>query len=180
MMANGTDSRSRRTLAFALILAAATGGPVLAQAPVASPPAASPPAASPVTTNPPAASPKPAAAQSASAPAPGPAPLVVYFDLGSSTVRADDLPVLDHASRLYRDGKPIVMVVSGSTDAVGSATQNLTLSERRASAVLRALVERGIPAERFQLLAKGETEPAVSSPAGQAEAKNRRVEISWR
>ena len=109
-----------------------------------------------------------------------PDPLVIYFDTGSTTVSADGVGVLDHASRLYRDGKPIVMIISGSTDAVGSPNSNLILSQKRDQAVLRGLIARGIPAERFQLLAKGQTEPAVPGHEGEAEAQNRRVEITWR
>jgi outer membrane protein OmpA-like peptidoglycan-associated protein len=105
-----------------------------------------------------------------------PDPLVIYFQSGSTVIQ--DETELNHAARLFRDGNPIVMIVSGGTDAVGSPVQNLLLSENRAKAVLRALIARGIPAERFQVLAKGETDPAVES--GEAEPKNRRVEITWR
>ena len=71
------------------------------------------------------------------------------------------------------------MILTGSSDRVGSAQVNLTLSQRRATAVLRGLLARGIPADRFQVLAKGETELPVPEKQGQAQAQNRRVEISW-
>ena len=125
----------------------------------------------------------PAAPLNASAAAAEPAkpePLVVYFDLGSATIRAQDLTVLDKASRLYTEAKPLVMIVSGATDAVGPAQLNLDLSQKRAQAVLRGLVARGIPADRFQVLAKGGTEPSVTTAAGVEEPRNRRVEIAWR
>ncbi len=109
-----------------------------------------------------------------------PDPLVIYFNSGSTAVSAEGSSVLDHASRLYRDGKPIVMIISGSTDAVGSPNSNLILSQKRDQAVLRGLIGRGIPADRFQLLAKGQTEPAVPGHEGEPEAQNRRVEITWR
>jgi hypothetical protein len=38
--------------------------------------------------------------------------------------------------------------------------------------VLRGLVARGIPTERFQILAKGETDPPVQSAPGAAEPRN--------
>jgi len=114
------------------------------------------------------------------APATGPTPLVVYFASGSTSLRPQDQAVLDRASRAFNEGHPIVMVISGSSDAVGPASRNLALSQQRASAVLRSLVARGIPVDRFQLLAKGGTEPAVSTSAGVAEERNRRVEITWR
>lgn len=113
-------------------------------------------------------------------PTDGPAPLVVYFGSGSATVRAQDEAVLDRASRAFNEGHPIVMSLNGGTDRVGSAGTNLLLSQQRASAVLRGLVARGIPVDRFQLVAKGETEPAVSTANGVADERNRRVEITWR
>ena len=121
-----------------------------------------------------------AASALAQAPAKAPDSLVLYFDSGSAAVSKEGQATLDQASRLYRDGKPIVMVVSGGADAVGSPAANLRLSQQRADAVLRGLIARGIPAERFQVLAKGETEPAVPATKGVAEPRNRRVEITWR
>ena len=106
--------------------------------------------------------------------------LVVYFEKGSSTLRPQDRAILDRASRAYNEGKPIVMILTGTSDRVGSARANLALSEKRATAVLHGLLDRGIPAERFQVLAKGQTEPAVPTTAGTPESKNRRVEITWR
>ena len=122
---------------------------------------------------------QPAAADAKPAAAGAPAPLVVLFAPGSSSLRAEDKAVLDHASRAYSEGKPIVMILTGSSDRIGSAQLNLTLSQRRATAVLNGLLARGIPADRFQVLAKGETELPVPDKQGQAQAQNRRVEISW-
>ena len=109
-----------------------------------------------------------------------PSSLLFYFDPGSATVRTKDTALLDQASRLYREGKPIVMIVSGSADATGSAANNLQLSQRRAQNVLKGLVSRGIPIERFQVLAKDGTDPAVPTPPGVGEERNRCVELTWR
>ncbi len=119
---------------------------------------------------------------SAANPAPSVAPssLVLYFDSGSAAIRPKDVPLLDEASRLYRAGKPIVMTVTGGADTVGPAAVNLRLSEQRADNVLQGLVSRGIPVERFQVIAKGETDPAVPTATDVSEERNRRVEITWR
>jgi len=90
------------------------------------------------------------------------------------------MPLLDEASRLYRAGNPIVMIVTGSADKTGSAAGNLRLSELRANNVLQGLVARGIPIERFQVMAKGETDLAVPTAPNVAEERNRSVEITWR
>ena len=117
-----------------------------------------------------------AALSQESAPSAAPSSLVFYFDAGSAKVRSKDVALFDQASRLYQDGKPL----TGSTDSVGTAAGNLRLSQERAGAVLRGLVARGIPTERFQILAKGATEPPVPTAPGAAEPRNRRAELTWR
>ena len=119
-------------------------------------------------------------AHSSTAPSKAPDALDLYFDNGSSTIRSEDLKLLDKASRLYAEGKPIVMIVAGSTDLVGSPSGNLRLSQARADNVVRGLVARGIPVERFQVLAKGVSDPPVPGSANIAEPRDRRVEITWR
>ena len=106
--------------------------------------------------------------------------LTILFPDGSAKVGQDGIATLDQASRLYRAGNPIVMIVTGSTDATGNASRNLVLSERRAKAVLDGLVERGVPVAKLQLLAAGSTEPAPNAPASGAAPEDRRVEIRWR
>ncbi|WP_428374493.1 OmpA family protein [Lichenicoccus sp.] len=134
--------------------------------------------ATPVATSAP---PAPVVAQ-ASEPAKPKAPdsLDFYFAPGSSTIRGEDVALLDKASRLYRDGKPIVMIVAGSSDTVGSPDSNLKLSQARANSVLQGLVARGIPPERFQVLAKGVSDLPVQTDSGVANPDNRRVDLTWR
>jgi outer membrane protein OmpA-like peptidoglycan-associated protein len=121
------------------------------------------------------------AEDTATNPAPtAPSSLVLHFDSGSASVRPQDVALLDQASRLYRAGNPIVMIVTGSADTTGSPAANLRLSEQRANNVLQGLVSRGIPVERFQVTAKGQTDLVVPTPADKSEERNRRVEITWR
>jgi OOP family OmpA-OmpF porin len=120
-----------------------------------------------------------AATQPEAATAKAPDALDLYFDNGSSAVRSEDEQLLDKASRLYAEGKPIVMIVAGSADQVGPPALNLRLSQERADNVVRGLVARGIPVERFQVLAKGVSELPVPDAISRAEARNRRVEITW-
>jgi outer membrane protein OmpA-like peptidoglycan-associated protein len=159
---------NKRILPFVLVAFCLAGSPA-ARAADSSTPANDPSA--PAKTD--------VAKANAAAPA-APAPLVVYFDAGSTTIRKEDRAVLDHASRAYNEGKPIVMILTGTADRTGDAAVNLEISQRRAEAVLQGLLARGIPADRFQVLAKGETELPVPTNAGVAELQNRRVEITWR
>ena len=109
-----------------------------------------------------------------------PTSLVITFDLNSSRIRKEDEAVLDRVSRVFNDGKPIVMTLAASSDTAGNARANLLLSQRRAAAVYRGLLDRGLPADHFQLVANGQTDLAVPTGGNVREARNRRVVISWR
>jgi OOP family OmpA-OmpF porin len=117
----------------------------------------------------------------ATAPAPqGPTSLSVYFAYGSWTLAPKDQQTLDEASRIFNDGKPIVMIMTGMTDATGAPGPNLLLSQKRADVVFQGLIARGLPPEHFQILAAGATASlAGRAPAG-ADQDLRKVEITWR
>ena len=142
--------------------------------------AQNPPPPTPVATSAPAATQVATQAEAPATTPKAPDSLDFYFAPGSSKLRSDDVALLDKASRLYRDGKPIVMIVAGSSDTVGSPDSNLKLSQARADAVLQGLVARGIPAARFQVLAKGVSDLPVQTGDGVANQDNRRVDLTWR
>ncbi len=106
--------------------------------------------------------------------------LKVYFESGSARIGDDQRATLDQAARLFREGSPILMIVAGGADTVGAPDRNLDLSVERAQAVVDGLVARGIPADRLQLVGRGNSELAVETPAGVDSRENRRVEITWR
>lgn len=71
------------------------------------------------------------------------------------------------------------LVVEGHTDSVGPEAYNLDLSQRRASAVARVLVEKGgLPAKAVEANGYGETRPVADNDNYQSRAKNRRVEFN--
>lgn len=88
--------------------------------------------------------------------------LVIAFSDGGAALSVQANEQLDGAARLYRDAKPEVMIVAGHSDRVGGEYENLLLSARRAALVKRALVDRGVPAERLQIVAIGEAQPVAS------------------
>ena len=106
--------------------------------------------------------------------------LKLYFRTGSARVDADQEATLDQAARLFREGSPLVMIVTGGADTVGEAYGNLNLSLDRAQAVVDGLVNRGVPAERLQILGRGVSELAVETGAGVDNRENRVAEITWR
>jgi outer membrane protein OmpA-like peptidoglycan-associated protein len=104
----------------------------------------------------------------------------VNFDTGSSVIRpqeAEELAALGNALRELIDRNPAeVFLIEGHTDAVGAATFNLALSDRRAETVALALTEYfDVPLENMVVQGYGESDLAVRTLT--AERANRRVAV---
>ena len=67
--------------------------------------------------------------------------------------------------------------IEGHTDSRGSASYNLKLSKRRASAVVAYLIGKDVAAERLESDGYGETRPINPSNTEQAWTENRRVDF---
>ena len=87
---------------------------------------------------------------------------------------SDDLRALAENLREYPNSS--VQVV-GHTDNTGQASYNLTLSQRRAQAVLGVIQSNGVGAARLQAVGKGDSEPVATNLTPEGRAQNRRVEV---
>lgn len=72
------------------------------------------------------------------------------------------------------------VTIAGHTDRRGDPSRNQTLSKLRAEAVSRLLVREGIVPVALEVMAFGESYPAVDTPDGTAEPRNRRVVVTIR
>ncbi len=106
--------------------------------------------------------------------------ITVLFPSGQARLRPSQNAQLDRAARLFRDGNPVVMVVTGTADTVGDPSSNLDLSIDRARAVAGGLVARGIPIERLQVLGQGNSDLPVTTDDEVPLAENRSARITWR
>ena len=100
--------------------------------------------------------------------------LAVHFDFDSDRIHAESGPEIAAAAEVLTDHFPETRFrVAGYTDAAGRADYNQRLSERRARAVWRRLVEaHGISAERLEMVGHGE-----AGPTEMTDAQRRRVEL---
>ena len=70
-------------------------------------------------------------------------------------------------------------VIGGHTDSSGDATANLGLSQRRAIAVRRELIARGVPPTALKSVGYGAEQPIADNETEDGRAKNRRTTIIW-
>jgi OOP family OmpA-OmpF porin len=105
--------------------------------------------------------------------------LAVNFRPGSAMLSADSKTKLDELATKALNAKGYVVEVSGFADATGSVERNRALSQRRADAVIRYLVENHrIPLRRIITpYGFGETNPVAENNSRAGRAQNRRVEV---
>jgi OOP family OmpA-OmpF porin len=99
------------------------------------------------------------------------------FDTGRAELKGDARAKLDDLAGKLRGVNLEVIIVVGHTDSVGSAAANQRLSVRRAEAVKKYLVEKGIEPNRIYTEGKGATQPIADNKTAEGRAKNRRVEV---
>lgn len=84
---------------------------------------------------------------------------------------------LDRIAEFLNEHSDRRVEVEGHTDSVGDARYNQDLSRRRAEAVARHLVSRGVAASRVEARGLGEAAPVASNDTEAGRQQNRRVEI---
>ena len=85
----------------------------------------------------------------------------IYFDFDKSNITAQAAFELDKLVQLMTKYKSIVISAESHTDSRGSASYNLSLSERRALTTAQYVISKGIDATRITGSGKGETIPSI-------------------
>ena len=102
---------------------------------------------------------------------------VIYFDYGDTNLGLEAIGNLQSfIMGYYRDHPGISVSVIGYADAVG-AEEDQGISEKRANAVVKALIDLGVARDRIKAAGRGPCGLHVATLAGVREAQNRLVEI---
>jgi outer membrane protein OmpA-like peptidoglycan-associated protein len=104
----------------------------------------------------------------------------VYFDFDRANLKPAGQEALAIAVREMQENPQLIAEIVGHTDATGSESYNMGLSQRRAEAVGNYLTQQGIAANRLRLSWHGETQPIASNATKEGRAQNRRVEVTVR
>ena len=85
---------------------------------------------------------------------------------------------LDQIAQVLKEVPDQMFLVEGHTASVGYERGEMKLSVERANSVANALIQRGIPREKFICKGSGGTKPIADNSTQEGKAKNRRVEIT--
>lgn len=101
----------------------------------------------------------------------------VFFDFGSSKIKAESYKVLDEVVKILNDDKDLKLAIEGHTDNVGTAERNKIRSQERSDAIKAYLVSKNIDVNRLTATGFGFDNPIADNNTPAGRAKNRRVEM---
>jgi outer membrane protein OmpA-like peptidoglycan-associated protein len=99
------------------------------------------------------------------------------FETGKDVIRTSSLNSLDELAGLLIRKTEWKLLLEGHTDNVGNDQSNLILSKKRAEAVKKHLVKKGVDGAVIRVEFYGETKPIGDNSTESGRQKNRRVEM---
>lgn len=103
----------------------------------------------------------------------------INFGTGSDRILSSSNKDIETIYNLLIQAEQTKISIIGHTDNTGSDSVNTPLSLSRAQSVVEAIVRKGIPRNRIQLVdGKGSSDPIASNSTASGRSKNRRVQIT--
>jgi OOP family OmpA-OmpF porin len=102
----------------------------------------------------------------------------ISFETGSAVITSEGERLLKEAAEVMETTVPTRYEIGGHTDDRGAVAANQNLSERRADAVRKYLMDAGIVPERLTARGYGESRPVASNATAEGRARNRRIEFT--
>lgn len=101
----------------------------------------------------------------------------IFFDFDQATLKPESFSELNRLVKLMGERASMTVSIEGHADATGPEEYNLDLSRRRAAAVQKYIIGKGIDQSRVSIAYFGESKPIVSNATKEGRRKNRRVEF---
>ena len=101
----------------------------------------------------------------------------VLFDFDKAVIKPEAYPLLDEVVAIMKKNPAMSVELQGHTDNIGTKEYNKDLSMRRANAVAKYLVEKGILRNRLATTGFGFTKPVALNGTKFGRSLNRRVEL---
>lgn len=101
----------------------------------------------------------------------------ITFETGKADLKPESMTEINRIAKLMNEQSDLKFEVQGHCDNQGSDKVNDPLSQKRAEAIVAALVKQGINASRLTAVGKGSHSPIADNSTDEGRAKNRRVEF---
>ncbi|MBK8258614.1 MAG: OmpA family protein [Polyangiaceae bacterium] len=102
----------------------------------------------------------------------------VQFATGTAKLTGNSDEILTEVANVLKERAEILKLeVQGHTDNKGNKATNKTLSQSRSESVLKALVGKGVAADRLSAKGYGQEVPIADNATEEGRAKNRRVQF---
>lgn len=101
----------------------------------------------------------------------------IQFETGKDIIKPISYPILDQVVKAMKENPTYNLAINGHTDNVGDPVKNMELSKKRAAAVKKYLVNKGVEEKRMIENGYGDTIPVADNKTSAGRAKNRRVEF---
>ena len=101
----------------------------------------------------------------------------VHFKPGKSVILKDSFEMLKQVGQSIKDAPKILVRIEGHTDNVGKLQGNVKISQSRADAVKKFLVQQGVSTKQLVAVGYGPTRPIASNATKAGKSLNRRVEF---
>ena len=102
---------------------------------------------------------------------------ILYFEKNSDTLTPDSINELPQILKTISARNSVDVAVIGHADTVGSQEYNMKLSIRRAEAVSRLLIGKGVNPSFLAVSSHGKENPLIKTGDNVSEPRNRRVEV---
>ena len=104
----------------------------------------------------------------------------LVFEPGGAALSEGSREALDLLARILTRDSELAVAIVGHSDNVGGLDANIALSQRRAEAVMQALIERGVVPGQVEARGVGYLAPVTSNATEDGREINRRVELVLR
>jgi OOP family OmpA-OmpF porin len=101
--------------------------------------------------------------------------LDIQFEINNTTVQREAEERIDKVAIFMKKYANTTAVIEGHTDEVGSAADNMKLSQSRADSVVTYLATHGIARSRLKAVGYGETRPIADNRTQLGKRMNRRI-----
>ncbi|MBK8947272.1 MAG: OmpA family protein [Ignavibacteriae bacterium] len=101
----------------------------------------------------------------------------ILFDVNKSLIKPESMGIINAIVEMMNEHQYLNFSIEGHTDSDGDDFSNQKLSEERAEAVKKAIIELNISEDRLKSKGFGESVPVDNNSTPEGKANNRRVEF---